>query len=215
MKSTILALAVSLNFIPFSKAAVTYTFSEQNGAVVAAYSGQLNTSGLSFQGGLSYSDRYADILGIVTVGQSIIEIQNAQPLPVGQHPSYLGTSFRYSAENISFNLGMNFQQRRYNAPNSVGDTFGFYIFERSGSYSTWLNLPWQYISGNAISGEMRFEGESFNSMGLESFEAFTVFLPGGELIVGRVVPEPSLGILVMFALSFTLTCRTRQAISRC
>jgi hypothetical protein len=197
-----------LMFTPAS-AVVTYTFREDGDDVVATYSGSLQTSLLSFQGALTYSRRYVDILGIVQAGQMIIEFENAQPLAVGQHPSYLGTSFRYSANNITYDMDMDFAVRRYLAPNSTGDTFGFYVFEQSGQFVTWINVPYQYVSGTPIDGEMRFEGETLLSMGLEESETFTIFLPGGESIVGEVVPEPNTMILAGLAAGLSAIRRRR------
>jgi hypothetical protein len=50
------------------------------------------------------------------------------------------------AENISFSWHLDTSARRYDASSGFGDTFGFYIFERSGIYVTLMNLPWGYVS---------------------------------------------------------------------
>lgn len=190
-KSIFAAWAFSwLGALP-STAAVTYTFRQDGPDIVASYSGSLQTTLLSFQGGLTYSGRFVDIFGFVQDGETVIEFQNAQPLDIGQHPQHQGTSFRYSADNISYDLQMNFRERSFQAPNSTGDTFGFYIFSRSTGLAALVNVPFQYVSGTPIEGEMRFEGETLDSMGLEVSETFKVFLPGGEFIAGQVVPEPT------------------------
>jgi len=183
-------------------AAVTLIFSEKSEGVSLSYTGQLLTNGLQFQGGLAYNGRFLDING-----SQIIEFQNAQPLPIGQHPSFQGTSFRYSADNITFNLQLDLVNLPALASSASGDTFGFYIFERSGQFITWMNLPWQYVSGSPIQGELKFAGESFESMGLEQGEQFRMVLPGGESVAIQVVPEPS--TLMLFAAAVTITASRR------
>ena len=210
MKSARLACCLLLLPSMPASAAVILTFAGDSEGVSLAYTGQLDVSGLQFQGGLVYSDRFFDIHG-----DQIIEFQNAQPLPEGQHPSYLGTSFRYSADNISFILSLDVNGLPHYATAATGDTFGFYIFERSGAFTTWMNLPYGYVSGNPIQGELRFGGESFESMGLEPGEHFAMYLPGGESIEIQVVPEPSLGIsLTLAGLSLSVATRRRRGAGR-
>lgn len=190
-------------FTPLN-AALVLTFAEDSGGVSLSYSGQLNTSGLQFQGALTYSQRFFDI-----DGDQIIEFQNAQPRPTGQHSAFLGTSFRYSADNITFNLQLDLNGLPYLATAATGDTFGFYIFERSGEFITWMNLPYDYVSNSPIQGELRFDGQSFSSMGLETDEEFLMSLPGGETVAIQVqVPEP--GIWTLLSLGLFVSASTRR-----
>lgn len=192
MKTAMMVLT-SILFACGAQADMTYNFSESVSGVTLSYSGSLNAGALSFQGGLSSGARYIDIYGQVTPGQQIIEFQNMQD---SRHPSYAGSSFRYSAYDISFDLNMNFDQRRYYPDDTSGDTFGFYIFEQLGVYKTWMNLPYSYVSGDAITGEMVFEGETLAAMGLDDDEWFEVYLPGDQMIRGQVIPEPASAAMI-------------------
>ena len=189
----ITVIVVSLAILANETAAeMRYVFSETADGVELTYSGSLNTSNLSFQGGLGANGRYIDILGEIVPGQQLYDFQNFRPHP--EQPALEGVSFRFMAENISFAWNMNTAAQRYNASSGFGDTFGFYIFERSGIYVTWMNLPWGYISGNSITGGVLFAGQTLSSMGLTPEESFQVFLPGNETISGSVLaPEDSDG----------------------
>lgn len=189
-----------------SDAAVILTFSEYVGGVRAAYAGQMDTTSLNFGGGLTFDDRFFDVDGDRT-----IEFQNAQPSPQGQHPAYLGTSFRYSAENFTFDLQLDLAEPPYFATSAFGDTFGFLIFERLGEFNTRINLPHDYVSNSSIQGELRFDGESFVSMGLEPGERFQMSLPGGESIAIQVaIPEPESGALIALSLLLGAFRRRRR-----
>ena len=193
---------------------IVCTFSETPSEVVLSYSGQLDTATLSNQGGLSYSNRYVDIFGAIQPGQQIFEFQNAQPTPFGQHPSYLGTSTRYSAQNITYDLQMGFAQRRYTPTQATGDCFGFYVFDNGSGLNTWINLPYLYVSGQPISGQMRFAGQTLASMGLQPAEYLNLNLPGGQLIRAQVQsPAPEPGTSALLAAGFLCgMARRRKAV---
>ena len=177
-----ISLSIAVNEI---EAAMLYTFSETAAGVELTYSGSLNTSSLNFQGGLGAIGRYVDILGEIVPGQRLYDFQNFRPSP--EQPAFEGVSFRFSADNISFSWNLDTVVRRYDASSGFGDTFGFYIFERSGIYVTWMNLPWGYVSGSSITGGVLFAGETLSSMGLIPGESFQIFLPGQQTISGVVI----------------------------
>lgn len=191
------------------EAAVLYTFSENASGVQLGYSGSLDTSGLRTQAALSAEGTYIDILGVAAPGQQLYDFQNFQRSPL--LPELRGVSSQFSADDISFSWNLDTLDRRYYAPSAWGDTFGFYIFERSGIYVTWLNLPFGYISESPINGGMVFEGETLSSMELSPSESFRVFLPGGENISGVVVvPEPQFVLPFVLATLGTLGFRCRR-----
>lgn len=173
-----------------AEAVVTYTFTETPTGVRLSYTGTINTSGLSFQGGLSDSARYIDIQGASPApGHQMYEFQNMQFS--SYYPDLPVSSFRYSATGITFDWRLSLAIPKYVPTASDGQTFGFYIFARDGGYTTWMNLPAGYVSGEAITGSQTFAGQTFATMGLTLDETFQVFLPGNEQIVGVVaVPEP-------------------------
>jgi hypothetical protein len=176
-----------------ARAAVIYTFTESTEAVTLSYTGSINTAALSLQGGLSADDRFIDILGVGAQPlQMVFEFQNFQHGAEIPPPPYTGVSTRYSADDITFNLNLTFTARRYYPTSATGDTFGFYVFQRSGQYFTWLNVPFLYASGDPIAGSMTFAGQSFASMGLTPGESLKLFLPGNESVSVIVVPEPVL-----------------------
>ena len=116
------------------------------------------------------------------------EFQNMQFSSV--YPGLPASSYRFSATGITFDWQMSLTQPEYAATASDGQTFGFYIFKSGTSYTTWMNLPPAYVSGQLISGSQTFAGQTFATMGLTLDETFQVFLPGNEKIVGLVaVPE--------------------------
>jgi len=126
------------------EAAMLHTFSDTPAGVQLSYSGSLNTSGLNAQAGLSASSRYIDILGVVVPGQQLYDFENFRPSPL--IPELPGVASQFSANNISFSWNLTASARHYNASSAYGDTFGFYIFGSSGSYTTWMNLPFTYTS---------------------------------------------------------------------
>lgn len=181
-----------------AQAVVTYTFADTAGGVVLNYTGGLNISALSFQGGLSSIARYVDIQGAnPAVGHQMYEFQNMQYS--SYYPGLPASSFRYSASGITFDWMMSLTKPQYAPTSSTGQTFGFYIFKQGSSYVTWMNLPPGYVSGSPITGSQTFAGETLASMGLLESETFLVNLPGGESIKGQVVPEPSIPLLAGWA----------------
>jgi hypothetical protein len=191
MKALTITAVLAITTVCELNASVTYTFSENQSGVQLSYAGSLNTSGFAFQGGLSSSAPYSyiDILGVSVPGQQLYDFQNFQSSSL--NPDLAAVSYRFSADNISFAWNLAPTSRHYDTPSGYGDSFGFYIFGQSGSYATWMNLPYGYVSGSTINGGMLFEGETLASMGLTENESFHVFLPGNESIAGVViVPEP-------------------------
>ncbi len=169
-------------------AAVTMRFFESAGSVLATYSGSIDSSRLSFQGGLSAGPGAEFQAGDRYGSGDRYEFQNYQ----GDYPL---TSFRYTVEfpetfEFTWDLEMS-QATPFTTGKASGDTFGFRLFQQLGNWKIWMNLPYQYVSGSTISGQAEFTGQTLASMGLEEGEGFQIVLPGGDRIDGAVVPEPS------------------------
>jgi hypothetical protein len=212
--AALLLTATTLN----SGASILYTFSESSEGVQLAYTGSLRTSALSFQGTLSSAvpRNFISFNGNSPWTGGLYDFQNVRPSLL--KPEYPGpyVRYRFMAENTSFSWNLCALANYYEGSSTYGDTFGFYLYQQmDGSYTTWMYLPYRYISETTFSGGMFFAGQTLSSMGLEPGESFQVFLPENEIISGSVVPEPqSICFIVLAGLGIYHSARSPQQIRR-
>jgi hypothetical protein len=185
---------------PRLEASVLYQFADAPGGVQLTYSGSINTSVFSDQGGLGSNARFIDINGVdqpsQPLGPILYEFENFQPSPLYPFP---GDGERLRADGISYSWNMTTAQQQYTVTSAYGDTFGFYIYRYLDHLTVYVNVPVPYTSGAPINGGMFFAGQTLSSMGLSTDESFQVFLPGNQTISGIVVPEPGAPLILLLA----------------
>lgn len=189
-------------------ASVFYTFSESSGGLRIDYTGSLDTSMLSAQGGLSSDRRY---ITIEPGAAKVIDLANFQPSPA--LPDLPGVGLQLLAEGVQVSLDLEPLPQHCSATSAAGDTFGFYTWEygSGGSYRALIFVPYDYLSGAPIDGGMFFEGETFESMGLRG-TGFKLSLPGGEVISATVVPEPGCATLILGMCGIVWVCRRKAVV---
>jgi hypothetical protein len=184
---------------------VFYTFSENSVGVQVSYSGSLDTSLLTPQGGLSHGLTYVEI---APSGFTVINISNFQPSPL--MPELPSVGLQFSADGVTFSIDPSAILNRQYASSASGDTFSFLVFDYVGSYRSVLCVPWAYVSSTEFSGDMFFQGATFSSLGIRPDQGFQINLPGGQTISGIVVPEPASMTLLLGGFSLFALLGTRR-----
>lgn len=192
MKFNLFAISLVMALVsPLSGGAVVIRMQESGDDVVAAYSGTLDTSGLS-----DSSQHVARHL--INPGQghfiNATEFPNWRALDVFSSAPILGSNSISSATFFS------------------GDTFGIWttnFLVGDESVNGDLILPEGWRSGDSVSGSMRWAGESFASLGFdETGGPYTWTLNGSGDTITLSVPEPS--AVVCCLLAMIGLCLTRR-----
>ena len=168
--------------ISSATAAVSLTFTEENGNVLVTYNGSLDLTGISGNA------QFASAAGINPSAPSV----SLGVAPSSETDEYSGP---FAAPLTAFGTGGSI------APTTTtGTIFGFAPEIPSGvgfTFPPTIDVPRGYANNDPISGQAIFNGQTFASMGLTPGTT-TYALTSGDAIsvtVVETVPEPSTALL--------------------
>lgn len=186
---TVLAILASLVWLGAStvSAAIVIQMREQGGDVVFSYDGSLDLAGAS-QPGLSFS-----FAGITPSGGDI---------SFGS-PSGTESEIYTSAISTFPMFG--------NGTRTPGNSFDGDPFSVSNSAIT---MPRGYVNGAPISGSLTFQGQSFDSLGINEVSAPYVWTlnSSGDTVTLSAIPEPSSVAMCMLLSGWFAVQRKRRHI---